>query len=42
MVNNRCIGHGEVVKVGDRFGLRIVEIGDVKDTLRKLGQFGSA
>jgi flagellar motor switch protein FliN/FliY len=37
-VNNRVIGRGEAVKVGDKFGLRILEIGDVKDTLRKLGQ----
>jgi len=41
MVNNQCIGRGEAVKVGDRFGLRIVEIGDVRDTIRKLGQPGS-
>ena len=41
MVNNQSIGRGEAVKVGDRFGLRIVEIGDVRDTIRKLGQPGS-
>lgn len=38
LVNNRLIGRGEAVKVGDKFGLRIVEIGDVKDTIRKLGE----
>jgi flagellar motor switch protein FliN len=38
LVNNRCVGRGEAVKVGDKFGLRIVEIGDLRDTIRRLGR----
>ena len=30
LVNNKVIGVGEAVKVGENFGLRITQIGDVK------------
>jgi len=38
MINNKPIGLGEVVKVGENFGLRIRQIGDVKDIIRSLGE----
>ena len=33
MVNNRVIGEGEPVKVGEHFGLRVTNIGDVRERL---------
>ncbi|MGD1276703.1 MAG: FliM/FliN family flagellar motor C-terminal domain-containing protein [Tepidisphaeraceae bacterium] len=30
MINNKVIGVGETVKVGENFGLRITQIGDIK------------
>lgn len=30
MINNKVIGVGETVKIGENFGLRITQIGDVK------------
>ncbi len=36
MINNKTIGAGETVKVGENFGLRISKIGDVKATIRAL------
>ena len=37
MVNNSTIGLGQPVKVGENFGLRITQIGDLSDTIRSLG-----
>jgi flagellar motor switch protein FliN len=37
MVNNKTIGLGEAVKVGENFGLKISQIGDVKSIIRTLG-----
>ena len=37
MINNRVIGLGETVKVGENFGLRIMQIGDVKQVIRSMG-----
>jgi len=37
MVNNKVIGRGMAVKVGEKFGLRIDEIVPVEDTIRSLG-----
>jgi len=36
MINNHTIGRGQPVKVGEKFGLRVVEIGEVTDTIRSL------
>jgi len=36
-INNKPIGLGEAVKVGENFGLRITQIGDVKQVIRSLG-----
>jgi len=37
LINNRVIGVGEAVKVGENFGLRITQIGDVKSLVRSMG-----
>ena len=37
MVNDQVIGRGEAVRIGEQFGIRILELGSVKDTIRKLG-----
>ena len=37
LINNKPIGLGETVKVGENFGLRITQIGDVKTILATLG-----
>ena len=37
LVNNKPIGVGETVKVGENFGLRITQIGDVKQIIASLG-----
>ena len=36
LINNKPIGMGEAVKVGENFGLRITQIGDVKSVIRSL------
>ena len=37
LVNNKPIGVGDAVKVGENFGLKITQIGDVKEIIRSLG-----
>lgn len=37
LVNNKPIAIGEAVKVGENFGLKITQIGDVKHIIRSLG-----
>jgi flagellar motor switch protein FliN/FliY len=37
LVNNKPIGVGEAVKVGENFGLRITQIGDVRQIIHTLG-----
>lgn len=38
LANNKPIALGETVKVGENFGLRITQIGDVKQIIRSLGE----
>jgi flagellar motor switch protein FliN/FliY len=38
LINNKAIGVGETVKVGENFGLRITQIGDVRQVIRSMGQ----
>jgi flagellar motor switch protein FliN/FliY len=38
LVNNKTIAIGETVKVGENFGLRISQVGDVKQVIRSLGK----
>lgn len=42
LVNNKVIGSGTAVKVGENFGLRVSFVGDVKERIRALGQAGEA
>ena len=37
LVNNKTIGVGETVKVGENFGLRITQIGDVRQIIEAMG-----
>lgn len=37
LVNNKPIALGETVKVGENFGLKITQIGDVRQVIRSLG-----
>lgn len=37
MINNKVIGQGETVKVGENFGLRVTRVGDPKQIIRALG-----
>ena len=37
LVNNKQIGVGAAVKVGENFGLRITQIGDLKQVIKSLG-----
>jgi len=37
LINNKMIGVGETVKVGENFGLRITRIGDMKQVVQSLG-----
>lgn len=36
LINNKVIGVGETVKVGENFGLRITQIGDVRQIIKSL------
>ena len=36
LINNKTIGLGDAVKVGENFGLKINQIGDVKEVIRSL------
>ena len=36
LINNKVIGLGEAVKVGENFGLRITQIGDVKQIIEAM------
>jgi flagellar motor switch protein FliN len=38
LINNKSIGFGDAVKVGENFGLKISQIGDVKQVIRSLGE----
>ncbi len=40
LINNKPIGVGEAVKVGENFGLRITQIGDIKQIIQSLGGEG--
>lgn len=40
LANNKPIGSGHAVKVGENFGIKISHIGTIKETIRKLGGQG--
>ncbi len=37
MVNNQTIGMGQPVKIGENFGLRLLQVGNVENTIKSLG-----
>jgi flagellar motor switch protein FliN/FliY len=37
LINNKAVAVGETVKVGENFGLRLTQIGDVKQVIRSMG-----
>ena len=37
MVNNEVIGLGQPVKIGENFGLKITQLGDITHTIKSLG-----
>jgi flagellar motor switch protein FliN len=37
LINNKAVGKGHAVKVGENFGIKITTMGSVKETIRKLG-----
>jgi flagellar motor switch protein FliN/FliY len=37
LINNKPIGLGAAVKVGENFGVRIIYVGDIKDRIAALG-----
>jgi flagellar motor switch protein FliN/FliY len=37
MINNKTVAIGEAVKVGENFGLKITQIGDMKQLIQSLG-----
>src|SRR5438874_5833620 len=38
MINNKVIAVGETVKVGENFGLRITQIGDLRQVIQSMGE----
>ena len=42
MVNNRTIGLGQPVKIGEKFGLRISQLGQITELIESLGAAVSA
>ena len=38
LINNKPIGLGEAVKVGENFGLRLTQVGDVKQIVAAMGK----
>lgn len=42
MVNNKVVGNGTAVKIGENFGLRVTQIGDPRDRLAALAPGSSA
>lgn len=42
LVNNKVVGTGVAVKVGENFGLRITYIGDLKDRIQAMGEGSDA
>jgi flagellar motor switch protein FliN/FliY len=37
MINNKPIGVGSAVKIGEHFGIRVAAVGDTADRIRALG-----
>ena len=39
LINNKPVARGETVTVREKFGLRVREIGEIKDMIKSLGAF---
>lgn len=37
MINNKCIGQGQAVKVNENFGLRVTRVGSVRSRIQAMG-----
>jgi hypothetical protein len=37
LANNKLIGKGNAVKVGENFGIILTKVGSMKETIKKLG-----
>ena len=37
LINNKTIGIGDAVKVGENFGLRVTQVGDVREIVKAMG-----
>jgi flagellar motor switch protein FliN/FliY len=37
MINNKCIGNGEAVKVGEKFGLKVTSVGSLEQMIKAMG-----
>ena len=42
LVNNKIVGTGKAVKVGENYGVRVGFVGDLQDRIVALGQDGEA
>lgn len=40
LINNKCIGQGQAVKIGENFGLRIQHIGTLRERIEAMGNDG--
>ena len=40
MVNNKLVGHGSAVKIGENFGLKVTAVGDAAERIRAMGPEG--
>lgn len=38
LINNKCIGAGQAVKVGENFGLRVSRVGTLQDRIKAMGK----
>ncbi len=38
LVNNKCVGQGRAVKVGENFGIRMSYVGDLKNRIEAMGE----
>ena len=36
-VNNKCVGSGQAVKVGENFGLRVARVGSIRERIQAMG-----
>jgi flagellar motor switch protein FliN len=37
LINNKCIGKGQAVKVGEKFGLKVINMGSIEQMIKAMG-----